>query len=243
MKVSKFLGVAIILGVMISCNSAQKTNREVLQTEIDSVSYAIGVNMANQMNKNFAEVKEEFFIKGFKDGMDSTTVLLIQERFTSAVIRTYSLKEQERKEKLKKQQMSESNMSKFGHIKKEGEEFLAKNKTKKGVVTTASGFQYQIIKEGNGNSPIATDKIKVHYHGTTVDGVVFDSTIERNKPYELRVNQFVKGFSEGLKLMKVGSKYKFFIPQELAYGPQQRGEIIKPFSALVFEVELLEIKK
>ena len=108
--------------------------------------------------------------------------------------------------------------------------------------TTESGLQYIVLKEGNGASPKATDKVKVHYHGTLLDGTVFDSSVERKEPAEFGVSQVIKGWTEGLQLMNPGAKYKFFIPQDLAYGPQQRGEKIKPFSALVFEVELLEVK-
>ena len=108
-------------------------------------------------------------------------------------------------------------------------------------MTTASGLQYSVIKKGKGAKPSSNTEVKLHYHGTTIDGKVFDSSVDRSKPYELKVNQFVKGFAEGLQLMNLGAKYKFFIPQELAYGYQDKGPLIKPFSALVFEVELLDI--
>ena len=120
---------------------------------------------------------------------------------------------------------------------------LAVNKTKEGVVTTDSGLQYVILKSGNGEQPAPTSKIKIHYHGTTIDGQVFDSSVDRKEPMESNANQFIPGFNEGLALMNAGAKYRFFIPQDLAYGAQQRGELIKPFSALIFELELLEIIK
>lgn len=123
-----------------------------------------------------------------------------------------------------------------------GELFLKENATKAGIVTTASGLQYEVIKEGKGPKPVETDKVKVHYHGTLVDGTVFDSSVQRGEPAEFGVNQVIKGWIEGIQLMSVGSKYKFYIPQELAYGPQERGQI-KPFSALIFEVELIAIVK
>jgi FKBP-type peptidyl-prolyl cis-trans isomerase FklB len=100
-----------------------------------------------------------------------------------------------------------------------------------------------VLKEGKGEQVKPTDNIKLHYHGTTIDGKVFDSTVDRNTPYESKANTFIKGFNEGLTLLKKGSKYRFFIPQELAYGAQQRGQLITPFSALIFDVEILEIKK
>lgn len=123
-----------------------------------------------------------------------------------------------------------------------GQNFLAENAKKEGVITTASGLQYEVIKKGNGPLPKDTDKVKVHYHGTLVDGTVFDSSVDRGQPAEFGVTQVIKGWVEGLQLMPVGSKYKFYIPQELAYGSQSQGQI-KPFSTLIFEVELLEIVK
>ena len=133
--------------------------------------------------------------------------------------------------------------SKFAEVKKESEEFLAINKTKEGVKTTESGLQYIVLKEGKGDRPVATSKIKLHYHGTLIDGTVFDSSVDRKTPYDSNVNQFIKGFTEGLLLMNKGAKYKLFIPQELAYGATPRPGIIKPFAAIVFEVELLDIIK
>ncbi len=123
-----------------------------------------------------------------------------------------------------------------------GQSFLAENAKKEGVIITASGLQYEVIKKGNGPLPKDTDKVKVHYHGTLVDGTVFDSSVDRGQPAEFGVTQVIKGWVEGLQLMPVGSKYKFYIPQELAYGSQSQGQI-KPFSTLIFEVELLEIVK
>ena len=236
MKVIKFLVVVTVFGVMLSCNNTQKSNKDLLKNEIDSVSYAIGLSMASQVNQGFTEINRDIYMIAFKEGLDTTNTPLINKRFASAIIQSYFSKK-------KKKEVNKTNLSKFGNVKIAGEKFLAENKSKEGIKTTATGLQYQIIKEGKGETPKATDKVKLHYHGTTIDGTVFDSSVERKKPYELGVNQFVKGFAEGLQLMKPGAKYKFFIPQELAYGAQDRGALIKPFSALIFEVELLEIKK
>ena len=121
-------------------------------------------------------------------------------------------------------------------------EFLAENKTKPGVVTTASGLQYLVMKEGTGKQPTATSNVTVHYHGTTPDGTVFDSSVDRGQPATFGLNQVIKGWTEGVALMKEGAKYKFFIPQELAYGANPRpGGPIEPFMPLVFEVELIKI--
>ena len=132
--------------------------------------------------------------------------------------------------------------SQYGANKAAGEKFLAENKNKPGVITTASGLQYEIIKKGTGALPTDTTKVKVHYHGTLIDGTVFDSSVDRKEPAVFGVNQVIKGWTEALKLMPVGSKYKLYIPQELAYSNQNQGAI-KPFSALIFEVELIGIEK
>lgn len=125
--------------------------------------------------------------------------------------------------------------------KKQGEDFLAENKKRKDVLTTSSGLQYEILINTEGSKPTPTAKVRVHYHGTTPNGDVFDSSIDRNQPAEFGLNQVIRGWTEGLQLMSEGSKYKFYIPQELAYGANPSGDIIKPFMPLVFEVELLSI--
>ena len=126
---------------------------------------------------------------------------------------------------------------------KEGAAFLAANKEKDGVVTTASGLQYIVLKDGTGESPAATDKVSVHYRGTLIDGTEFDSSYRRGTPTSFPVNGVIRGWTEALQLMKVGSKYKLFIPSNLAYGQRGAGAVIGPNATLVFEVELLEIKK
>ncbi len=125
---------------------------------------------------------------------------------------------------------------------KEGEDFLAENGKRDGVVTLPSGLQYEIVKEGNGNKPTTSDQVKVHYHGTLIDGTVFDSSVERGEPVTFGVTQVISGWTEALQLMPVGSKWKLYIPAELAYGSRDTGSI-KPFSTLIFDVELLDIEK
>jgi len=232
MKTIKKIATVVILGALVSCNT-QKADVKTLDTAIDSVSYAIGVNMASQFDQGFKEVNPDLFMQGFRNGKDSIN-LLIQEKDLQMVINTYFQKKQQ--EQMKEQQAEgEKN-------KKAGEDFLAENKDKDGVVTTESGLQYMVMEEGNGKTPEADSTVKLHYHGTTIAGDVFDSSVDKGEPIELKANQFVTGFTEGLLLMKEGAKYKFFIPQELAYGAAARSAAIKPFSTLVFEVELLEVK-
>jgi FKBP-type peptidyl-prolyl cis-trans isomerase FklB len=134
------------------------------------------------------------------------------------------------------------NHIKYGTIKEEGEAFLLENATKEGVITTESGLQYEVIKMGKGKKPAATDRVKVHYHGTLIDGTVFDSSVERGEPITFGLNQVIAGWTEGVQLMPIGSKFRFYIPQELGYGAQNAGAI-PPYSTLIFEVELLDIEK
>lgn len=241
MKIIKSIFVLSSTVLLLNCNSKSQGTPN-LETEVDSVSYAIGLNISKQMRVNFREVNKEAILRGLEDGIDSSG-FIIPEKEVTKILNTYFQRKQAEQRKEREAKAIKDAEAKFGDNKKAGEEFLAANKSKDGVVTTASGLQYQVIKTGNGAKPKPTSLVKLHYHGTTIKGEVFDSSVERKKPYELQVNQFVKGFSEGLLLMNVGSKYKFFIPQELAYGYQNRGEKIPPFSALVFEVELLDIVK
>lgn len=131
---------------------------------------------------------------------------------------------------------------KYGQTKQEGEEFLAANATKESVIVTESGLQYEVIKMGKGPKPSATDRVRVHYHGTLIDGTVFDSSVERGEPITFGLNQVIAGWTEGVQLMPVGSKFRFYIPQELGYGAREAGSI-PPYSTLIFEVELLGIEK
>ena len=127
--------------------------------------------------------------------------------------------------------------------KQSGKDFFAENSKRKDVVTLASGLQYEIITEGNGPKPGPTDKVKTHYHGTLLNGTVFDSSVERGTPLSFPVNRVIKGWTEALQLMRVGSKWKLYIPSHLAYGERGAGAKIKPNAALIFEVELIEIEK
>ena len=143
-----------------------------------------------------------------------------------------------------KQLQDINNEKLYGSNREDGEKFLAENKTKEGVQTTASGLQYRVIKEGKGAIPTKDDKVKVLYTGKTIDGTVFDSTDNRNgEPATFGVGQVISGWTEALTMMPVGSKWEIFIPQELAYGASGAGSSIKPYSALIFEVELLGIEK
>lgn len=242
MKAIKILGVITVISMMLSCNNKGAAQKP-LKTEVDTVSYSLGIDIASKLKANFPEISKDLFIQGVMNGLDSTDILITVEN-TEPILRAFFQKKQEEAMKKQQEDLTKKMETEFADVKAEGVKFLEANKTANGVQVTASGLQYIVLKEGNGAKPFETSTVKVHYHGTLIDGTVFDSSVDRKEPAEFAVNRVIKGWTEGLQLMSVGSKYKFFIPQELAYGAFPReGGPIKPFSTLVFEVELLEIKK
>jgi FKBP-type peptidyl-prolyl cis-trans isomerase len=210
-----------------------------LKTEIDSVSYAIGMNMIGSIKRDFPEANFEAFITGAEAATIDDSTALIKKEELERVISPYFQKKQAAMN-AEQAKGSETAIA-------DGLKFLAENKSKEGVITTASGLQYEVMTQGEGNvHPSATDTVEVHYHGTTPDGTVFDSSVDRGKTTSFPLNRVIKGWTEGVQLMTVGSKYKFTIPQELAYGANPPGGgsgSIQPFMPLVFDVELFKIIK
>ncbi|MDP4637758.1 MAG: FKBP-type peptidyl-prolyl cis-trans isomerase [Crocinitomicaceae bacterium] len=202
-------------------------------SKVDSVSYLVGMNIGTSVMKDFSEANVELLMKGIQDAMMKQTPMCSDPG--NAMLNNYFQQKQQMT-----QMQEEKNAMEYKSV---GEEFLASNAKRKGVKVTDSGLQYEVLKEGKGANPTATSTVKVHYHGTTPEGVVFDSSVDRGEPISFGLNQVIKGWTEGVQLMKVGAKYKFYIPQELAYGPSSPSPIIKPYMPLVFEVELLEIEK
>lgn len=239
MKIVKFLGVIVLASTISSCNKDAKVQS--LKTEVDSVSYAIGLDVARNVKSSFDEINSALFIQGYNSGIDSTNIL-IEEDKVGPILQAFFQKKQQETMAKQQEEAAKKAEAEFAGVKAEGQKFLEENKAKEGVKVTASGLQYNVIKEGNGAKPTAASTVKVHYHGTLTDGTVFDSSVDRGEPAEFGVGQVIPGWTEGLQLMSTGSKYKFVIPQELAYGATPRGGQIKPFSALIFEVELLEVK-
>ena len=202
-------------------------------TKVDSVSYLVGMNIGASIMKDFSEANVSLLIKGLQDAMTKQAPMCSDPG--NEMLNNFFQQ---------KQQLAQAEEEKNAMAYKQvGEEFLAKNAKKSGVKVTASGLQYEVLKEGKGEHPVATSKVKVHYHGTTPEGVVFDSSVERGEPISFGLDQVIKGWTEGVQLMKVGAKYRFYIPQELAYGPSSPSPTIKPYMPLVFEVELIEIEK
>ena len=177
--------------------------------------------------QNITNINTALVIRAISDVNKSSKPLLSEEQCNSTIVNY----------------MQKAKAQKASGNKKLGLDFLAANKNKPGVVTLPSGLQYTILQAGTGPKPALTDMVRVHYHGTLIDGKVFDSSVERGKPIELSVNGVIPGWTEALQLMPVGSKWKLFIPSNLAYGDQAAGPMIGPGSTLIFEVELLDIVK
>ncbi len=200
---------------------------------MDKVSYALGLGIGRQLSQMGADNLDiDDFAKAIKDILagkkpeidDAEAQTLVKDFF----------EKQEAKQRA-------AAAEKFKETKEKGEAYLAENARKEGVVTLPSGLQYQVIKEGNGRRPKATDKVKCHYEGMLVDGTLFDSSIQRGEPATFPLNGVIKGWTEGLQLMQEGAKYRFFIPYHLGYGENGAGASIPPFAALVFDVELIEV--
>lgn len=242
MKIIKNLSLVLVAVIMSSCNNSGVSNRS-LKTELDSVSYAIGMSVAKSVKRDISDIDRELFEQGFINTLDSTSILIEDEK-VQGLLNSFFQKKQADAMKKQQEEAAKKAEEQYADVKAAGEKFIEDNMTKEGVEITESGLQYIVLKEGTGEKPTAASTVKVHYHGTSIDGTVFDSSVDRGTPAQFSVGQVIPGWTEGLQLMSVGSKYKFFIPQDIAYGATPRpGGAIKPFEALVFEVELLEIVK
>ena len=193
---------------------------------MDKVSYALGMSIGRQLQQmNAAEVNVDDFAQAIQDVFASKTSLTDSEA-QQAVQDFFQRKAEEQ----------------AGAAKAEGEAFLAENAKKEGVVSLPSGLQYQVLREGDGRKPAATDQVECHYEGTLINGQVFDSSYQRGQTATFGLNQVIAGWTEGLQLMQEGAKYRFFIPYHLAYGERGAGQSIPPFATLIFDVELVKVK-
>jgi FKBP-type peptidyl-prolyl cis-trans isomerase FklB len=205
----------------------------VLKTDKDKVSYAIGMNIGKSLKRDSIDLDPAILLHAIKDVLGGSKLLLTDQEVQATL--TTLQADLRKKQELQQQQLAETN-------KKEGDAFLATNKLKEGVVTLPSGLQYKVLQEGTGPKPAATDNVTVNYRGTLLNGTEFDSSYKRGQPATFQVGQIIKGWTEALQLMPVGSKWQLFIPPDLAYGPRQAGPAIGPNSTLVFEVELVSIQ-
>lgn len=200
---------------------------------MDKVSYALGIGIGRQLSQmGAADLNIDDFAQAIKDVIAG--VLKLGDAEAQQIVQEFFAKQEEKQ----KAEAAEKGKA----AKQDGEKFLAENGKKEGVITTASGLQYQVLREGNGQSPKATDTVECHYEGTLIDGTKFDSSYDRGQTATFPLNQVIAGWTEGLQLMKEGGKYRFFIPYELGYGERGAGASIPPFSTLVFDVELVSVK-
>jgi len=215
---------------MVGCGTETKQKSiSTLSTFMDSTSYALGADLGENLKRQQVEVDYDVFMAGLTDAMLDGDLVKLDQKQRRGVMGSL---QQSIRDKAKKE--GEVNL-------KAADEFLAKNKVDNpDVKETPTGLQYRVIKEGEGDSPSQTDRVKVHYAGKLIDGTEFDSSYERGEPTEFGLNQVIKGWTEGLQLMKVGSKYEFFIHPKIAYGSRPR-PTIPANSVLIFEVELLDI--
>ena len=219
----------------VAATPARKPMGTTAMNSRDSVSYSVGYSIAQSMKQQgMNDVNTAMMARAIDDALQSKP-LLIAEAQMQQIMMNYMQKQFAAKN-------AEAGKAAEGN-KKIGSAFLAENKAKPGVQTTASGLQYTIEKEGTGAKPAATDRVKVHYTGTLIDGKVFDSSVQRGTPAEFGVTEVIKGWTEVLQLMPVGSKWKVFIPSDIAYGDRGAGADIGPGSTLIFDIELLDIVK
>jgi FKBP-type peptidyl-prolyl cis-trans isomerase FklB len=204
-----------------------------LATPKEKSSYALGMNIGRGLVHQSIDVDTASLLRGLKDTLSGSKPLLSDEEAQAALSQLQN--EVQAKEQIAMQKAGEENM-------KEGETFLAENKTKEGVVVLASGLQYKILTQGTGPKPTASDTVVCNYRGTLINGTEFDSSYKRGQPASFAVNQVIRGWTEALQLMPVGSKWQLFIPPDLAYGPRGAGGVIGPNSTLIFDVELISIK-
>jgi FKBP-type peptidyl-prolyl cis-trans isomerase FklB len=243
-KVVILLAVAALFA--FSCGeptpaSKKELTKADLKTEDDKVSYAIGVSIGSNFRQEELKMNLEILQEGIKDGFTGSKQVLDEEEINKTMM-AFQQNIRAKKQEEHKKRMEER--EKQGEANKEkGKEFLEANKAKEGVVTLESGLQYKILKKGTGASPKSTDTVKCNYKGTTIDGKEFDSSYKRGEPATFALNRVVKGWTEGVQLMKEGGKWQFFIPSELAYGERGAGQHIGPNEVLIFEIELLGIEK
>jgi len=237
MKIKGLIVMTAVMALMLgSCGKSALKNAK-LKSREDSLSYAFGIVNYNALTQDSLVLDPMLVAKAMQDGKDAKP--LMEDEIARSFIMLF-INEREAK---KAQQKAELDKEVYKDYIGQNEAFLAENKEKAGVTTTASGLQYEVLVMGSGPKPTAESTVKVNYVGTLIDGTEFDSSIKRNEPAQFPVSGVISGWTEALQLMPVGSKFKLYLPQSIAYGATGAGEVIKPYSTLIFEVELLEIIK
>jgi FKBP-type peptidyl-prolyl cis-trans isomerase FklB len=224
----------MVLGIVLFAAVAVAQETPALKSQKEKLSYALGTDLGNQLKRQSVEIDPDLFIQGFKDALSGAKGLMTEAEVRAAITELQNELRKKQMEAMK--QLGEKN-------KKEGEEFLAANKSKEGVVTLPSGLQYKVLTEGSGQKPSPDDTVVCQYRGTLINGTEFDSSYKRNQPTTFPVKGVIKGWTEALQLMPVGSKWQLFVPSDLAYGERGAGPNIGPNATLIFEVELVSIKE
>jgi len=219
------LVAALSVAVLAGCSGEKEV---ALESNVDKMSYGIGLSMARSVTGQPIDLNHDALIEGLRDSLAGEEPRLDDEALREAFAAV-------RDEQMQKQEQASS------EAKQAGEDYLASNAKKEGIKTTESGLQYEVLESGDGATPAATDTVSVHYHGTLIDGTVFDSSVERGDPATFPVDRVISGWTEALQLMQVGDKWRLHIPANLAYGAQSPSPKIPANSALVFEVELLDV--
>ena len=234
-RVVVILIVLVILLPFLSLATDQEKNTDIeLKSFAEKISYVLGQEIGTSFKDSPTEIDLDIFMRGIKDSIKGTKSPLDADE-TNQIKQEFSRQVQENRNQ-KMAALSEKNRA-------DGEAFLAANKNKEGIVTTDSGLQYKVLRKGDGPKPQKTDRVTVHYSGTLLDGTEFDSSYTREKPATFQVGRVIPGWTEALQLMNVGSKYRLFIPSDLAYGARGAGGQIGPNSMLIFDVELLSIEQ
>jgi len=240
-------GWVIVLGAMLASGVAAAQKTPALNTQKDKISYALGMDLGNQLRKQGIDVDPALFGQGLKDALAGSEKLLTEKQARDAILVLQAeLKQREADKRKGPDEDSAENGAETtllaAYNKRAGDEFLAENKKKEGVVTLPSGLQYKIFKAGDGKKPTETDTVVCHYRGMLTNGTEIESSYKRSEPATFAVKSVIPGWREALKLMAVGSRYQLFIPPELAYGERGTNSGIGPNSTILFEVELLDIK-
>ncbi len=237
MKIKGLIVLTCVIALMLGSCGKSSLKKANLKSQEDSLAYAFGIVNYNALKSDSLMLNPSIVAKAMADGEAGKALM------ADNIARSYITMFIKQREGLKAAKKAETDKVKYKDYIDQNEAFLAKNKTKAGVTTTASGLQYEVIKMGTGPKPTAQNTVKVNYVGTLIDGTEFDSSIKRNQPATFPVSGVIPGWTEALQLMPVGSKFKLYLPASIAYGAAGAGEAIKPFSTLIFEVDLLEIVK
>ena len=235
MKIKGLIVLTSVVALMLGSCAKQSISNAKIKTSEDSLSYAFGIINFNALQADSLQLNPKIVAKAMFDGENGKPEMT--DEIARGVIMSYVTG---RQAEMAERQAEQDKIQYKDYIA-ENEAFLEKNKEKSGVTVTPSGLQYEVITMGTGEKPSINSTVRVHYAGTLIDGTEFDSSIQRGEPAQFPLSGVISGWTEALQLMPVGSKFRIFLPQDLGYGPNQAGELIKPFSTLIFDVELLDI--